>query len=41
MHDVDEYGDPEAFRPERFIRDGKLEFSIRDPVDYVFGFGRR
>jgi hypothetical protein len=28
--------DPEAFRPERF-----LEAKVRDPNEYVFGFGRR
>ena len=28
--------DPEAFRPERFI-----EAKVRDPIEYVFGFGRR
>ena len=41
MQDPVEYGDPENFRPERFIRDGKLDSSIRDPYDFIFGFGRR
>ncbi|KAH9926310.1 cytochrome P450 [Epithele typhae] len=36
------YPDPEAFRPDRFLTDGKLDFSVaRDPFDYIFGFGRR
>ena len=34
--------DPDEFRPERFIRDGKLDFtSAPDPASFVFGFGRR
>ena len=42
MHDPEVYDDPETFRPERFIRDGKLDTtSVRDPSEYVFGFGRR
>ncbi|RPD61615.1 O-methylsterigmatocystin oxidoreductase [Lentinus tigrinus ALCF2SS1-7] len=41
MHDPEVYDEPDAFRPERFIRDGKLDPSVRDPADYVFGYGRR
>ena len=41
MHDPEAYEEPFEFRPERFIRDGKLDPSVRDPVDYVFGYGRR
>ncbi|KAI1792474.1 cytochrome P450 [Ganoderma leucocontextum] len=41
MHDPAVYEDPYAFRPERFIRDGKLDPSIQDPLAFVFGFGRR
>ena len=32
---------PDLFRPERFIRNGKLDPDVRDPSDFVFGFGRR
>ena len=28
--------DPDSFRPERFI-----ESNVRDPFEFVFGFGRR
>ena len=41
MHDPAVYDDPDAFRPERFIRDGKLDPSVPDPISFVFGFGRR
>ena len=42
MHDPELYPDPYEFRPERFIRDGKLDFSTSpDPMEFVFGFGRR
>lgn len=29
--------DPEVFRPERFLENPGL----RDPAEYIFGFGRR
>lgn len=41
MSDPEIYEDPEVFRPERFIRGGKLDTSVRDPAAFVFGFGRR
>ncbi|KAI1792480.1 O-methylsterigmatocystin oxidoreductase [Ganoderma leucocontextum] len=41
MHDPAVYEDPHAFRPERFIQDGKFDPSVQDPVPFVFGFGRR
>ena len=41
MHDPQVYESPDEFRPERFIRDGRLDPSVRDPADYIFGFGRR
>ena len=41
MHDPALYEDPHVFRPERFIRDGKLDPSVQDPLAFVFGFGRR
>ncbi|KAI9058197.1 CyP450 monooxygenase [Trametes sanguinea] len=41
LHDPVEYPQPDEFRPERFIRDGQLNPDIRDPTQYMFGFGRR
>ncbi|KAJ7607914.1 hypothetical protein FB45DRAFT_763854, partial [Roridomyces roridus] len=34
------YPDPYAFKPERFLLDGKLDPSVQWP-DAAFGFGRR
>ncbi|KAI9058207.1 cytochrome P450 [Trametes sanguinea] len=41
LHDEEAYEEPEKFMPERFIRDGKLDPSVRDPATYAFGYGRR
>jgi cytochrome P450 len=35
------YPNPETFDPERFLKDGSLDKSVRDPTTYIFGFGRR
>ncbi|KAJ8463001.1 hypothetical protein ONZ51_g10544 [Trametes cubensis] len=41
LHDPEAYDNPEEFRPERFIRDGKLDPTVRDPYAYALGYGRR
>ena len=41
LHDPEEYPDPEAFKPERYIKDGKIDPSVRDPLTIAFSFGRR
>lgn len=40
LHDEKDSPDPGKFKPERFIKDGKLNPDVRDP-DAAFGFGRR
>ncbi|KAH6919340.1 cytochrome P450 98A3 [Coprinopsis sp. MPI-PUGE-AT-0042] len=35
------YPDPYEFRPERFLKDGKINPDILDPNACAFGFGRR
>ena len=40
MHDEENYPDPFSFRPERFLKDGKIDPDVKDPVA-AFGFGRR
>jgi Cytochrome P450 len=41
-HDENVYKDPENFIPERFLtEDGKVNPSVRNPMDAAFGFGRR
>ncbi|KAJ7454672.1 cytochrome P450 [Mycena latifolia] len=41
LHDESAYQDPHLFKPERFLLDGKLNPAVRDPLDIIFGFGRR
>ncbi|KAJ7483529.1 cytochrome P450 [Mycena latifolia] len=41
LNDEEMYPDPHTFKPERFLRDGKLNPSVRDPDTAAFGFGRR
>ncbi|KAI0641987.1 CyP450 monooxygenase [Trametes meyenii] len=41
LHDPDVYESPDEFRPERFIKDGRLDTTVPDPAAFMFGFGRR
>ena len=35
------YPEPREFKPERFLKNGNLDTSVRDPMEIAFGFGRR
>lgn len=41
LHDPVMYPEPHIFNPGRFLKDGKLDPSVRDPEDRVFGSSRR
>ena len=41
LHDSNVFNDPMEFRPERYLKDGKLNPDVRDPDSAAFGFGRR
>ncbi|TBU44873.1 cytochrome P450 [Dichomitus squalens] len=40
-HDPVAYPEPDKFIPERFLKDGKIDLTVRDPLSFQFGFGRR
>lgn len=41
MHDSEVYPNPDTYCPEHFLKDGKLDPTVRDPSAFVFGDGRR
>ncbi|KAH9924337.1 cytochrome P450 [Epithele typhae] len=41
LHDPDVFPEPEAFKPERFLKDGKIDPDVMDPMEIAFGLGRR
>lgn len=41
LHNESVFADPEEFRPERYLKDGQLNLSVRQPEVAAFGFGRR
>ncbi|KAF8883964.1 cytochrome P450 [Infundibulicybe gibba] len=40
-HDPEVYDQPLQFRPERFLKDGEIDLSVRGAEAAAFGFGRR
>jgi len=41
LNDPVVYRNPKEFRPERYLKDGKLDPDVRDPDCAAFGYGRR
>ena len=41
LHNEADYPDPSSFKPERYLKNGQLDPSVRDPALMAFGFGRR
>ncbi|KAF9545988.1 cytochrome P450 [Agrocybe pediades] len=41
LQDPKHFPNPDVIDPERFLSGGQLRTDIRDPVDIIFGYGRR
>jgi len=41
LHDPGTYDDPFIYDPGRFLKDGTIDPSVRDPMVAAFGYGRR
>ncbi|KAH9937810.1 cytochrome P450 [Epithele typhae] len=41
LQDEKVYPEPDRFMPERFLKDGRLDPTVRDPATIAFGYGRR
>ena len=41
LNNETDYPDPSSFKPERYLKNGQLDPTIRDPAFMAFGFGRR
>ena len=41
LHNPKTYDNPMEYRPDRFLKDGKLNPDVVDPDSVAFGFGRR
>ena len=41
LNNEQDYPEPHEFKPEHFLKNGKLDGSVRDPMEIAFGFGRR
>ncbi|KAF9447113.1 cytochrome P450 [Macrolepiota fuliginosa MF-IS2] len=41
LHDPEVFDDPLTYNPDRYLKDGKIDPTVRDPNVAFFGFGRR
>jgi len=41
LQDQETYKDPFVYNPDRFLKDGKIDPTVRDPKVASFGYGRR
>ena len=41
FYDESTYPLPYTYDPERYLKDGKLDPTVKDPEDRIFGSGRR
>ncbi|KAI0796963.1 cytochrome P450 [Abortiporus biennis] len=41
LNNPEDYPEQEVFNPDRFLKDGAINPSVRDPTTIAFGFGRR
>jgi len=41
FHDTVTFPEPQVFKPERFLKDRRLDASVKNPEDQVFGSSRR
>lgn len=41
MHDPEYFDDPMMFKPEWYLKDGKLDHAVLSPEAASFGYGRR
>ena len=41
FRDESAYPDAHVFNPDRFLKDGQIDPSVKDPEQVLFGYGRR